>query len=197
MIVRRRVRIARGRVTSVGIVVAGLLALGVAWYAGAGVALGLGADPATVDGLTGYRAVVDWLAAPHVPSPTTRAIVAGAGVLAFLVLGRLALAQLPKPRVPRGALVLEHDVRGTTTVEPRAIERAVESALRDFDSVSARWEDGHVTAAVTSSRPRQLADALAKAPAEASAALRRHGLPEAEVRVVLRHVRSSTNREVL
>lgn len=92
--------------------------------------------------------------------------------------------------------MLEHDVRGTTTVEPRAIERAVESALREFESVSARWEDGHVTAAVTSSRPRQLAGALAKAPAEAAAALRRHGLPEAEVRIVLRGVRSSANREV-
>ena len=196
MIVRRRVRIAGGRGGRLGIVVAGLLALGVAWYAGAAVALGLGAAPATIDALTGYRAVVAWLAGPHVPSDATRAIVAAAGLVAFVVLARLALAQVPRPRVPRSPVVLEHAARGTTTVSPRAIERAVECALADFDAVTARWEDGTVTATVTGTRPRALTGALAAAPGAITRALQRHGLPEAEVRVVLRRVRPSSNREV-
>ena len=153
MIVRRRVRIARGRGSRVGIVLAGLLALGVAWYAGAAVALGLGAAPATIDALTGYRSVVAWLAGPHVPSVATRAIVAAAGLVVFVVLARLALAQVPRPRVPRSPVVLEHAARGTTTVSPRAIERAVECALADFDAVTARWEDGTVTATVDRDAP--------------------------------------------
>jgi hypothetical protein len=193
---RRRVRIARSGATRIGIAVAGLLALAVAWFAGAAVALGLGADPATIDRLTGYRAAVAWLAEPPAPSGMTRAIAAGAGVVAFLVLGRLALAQVPRPRVPRAPVVLEHGGSGTTTVAPRAIERAVESALADFDGVTARWEDGLVIASVTSAQPRRLADALADAPAQAAGALRRHGLPDAEVQVVLRRVRSTPTREV-
>ena len=86
--------------------------------------------------------------------------------------------------------------RGTTTVSPRAIERAVECALADFDAVTARWEDGTVTATVTATRPRALTGALAAAPGAITRALQSHGLPEAEVQVVLRRVRPSSNREV-
>jgi hypothetical protein len=199
MTVRRRVRVSRSGATRVGIVVCGLVALGVAWFAGCAVALALGADPDVIDRLTGYRDVVTWLAALQPPVGAAQAIVIAGGLAAFLLLGWLALAQLPRPRLPRGTLVLEHAPLGTTTVEPRAIERAAEGALAEaggFEAVAARWEDGTLVVSVTGSSPRRLASALQGAGPAVAGALERHGLPAAEVRVLLRRVRPGSIREV-
>ena len=76
------------------------------------------------------------------PSPadvdggTTRAIVAGAGVAAFLVFGYLALKQLPRPYLARRDLELAADDHGEVIVEPRAIERLAEAAAARHPAVT-------------------------------------------------------------
>lgn len=199
MTMRRRIKVSRTPATRAGVVLTGLLALGVAWYAGAALALGLGADADVVDSVTGYRVVVAWLADLPVPDGRTRAVVGVAGVVAFVVLGRLALAQLPRPRVPRATLVLDQQPRGATTVSPRAIERAVEGAVAALDGLedaTARWEGETITVLVSGSKPRLLVPALSGVDGAARDALARHGLPAAEVQVVLRRVRPASTREV-
>jgi hypothetical protein len=197
MIVRHRIRVGGDRWTTAGRLVTGVLALGAAWYAGLLAALAFGADAGTVDALTGYRAALDWLQAPELPG---RAVTGFVGLLVFALAGRMALAQVPRPRVPREALVLEQDPRGVVTVAPRAIERAVEAgvdALDGLGSARARWEPGCVTVAVSGTRAAPLAESLAAAPGAAREALRRHGLPDAEVQIVLQRFRSpSSTREV-
>jgi hypothetical protein len=71
--------------------------------------------PSTLDSLSGYRTAYDFLAGlqPDDISAKARAIIAAAGILRFLVLGYLALKQLPpRPYLARLDLELHSDERG-------------------------------------------------------------------------------------
>ena len=98
-----------------------LFALALIWAGLVIFLLALGVGDATVDSITGYRAAFDSLAgleSEDVDDATTRAIVAGAGVLAFLVFGYLALRELPRPYLARQDLELSkgHDRSGRRVV---------------------------------------------------------------------------------
>jgi hypothetical protein len=60
---RRRIRVGRSRAVVAGQVLAGLLALVVAWYAAMLVLLALKAPDGLVDQLSGYRTALTWLSA--------------------------------------------------------------------------------------------------------------------------------------
>ena len=95
-------------------------------------------SPDTADQLSGYRTAFDYFAGltPADFSATTRLIIAGIGILAFLVFGWLALKELPRPHLARGELELTEDDRGSASIQPRAIERIAETAATDDSAVT-------------------------------------------------------------
>ena len=89
-VLRQRVRVRRSPLAILGRALALLLGLALIWYGLMLLLLALKTPRDTVESLSGYRAAFDWLAAlqpPDVDGGVTRAIVAGAGLLAFVVFG--------------------------------------------------------------------------------------------------------------
>jgi len=130
---RQRVRERTSPLIILGRLVTLLFALALIWYGLMTLLLALKVSPSTVNSISGYRTAFDWLSGlspTKVDGAVTRGIVAGAGVLAFLVFGYLALKQLPRPYLARRTLDLTSDERGEVTVEPRAIERVAALAVR-------------------------------------------------------------------
>jgi hypothetical protein len=148
-------------------------------------------SPATVDGISGYRTAFDWLSGlspEDVDGGATRAIVAGAGVLAFLLFGYLALKQLPRPYLARRDLDLVDDDRGEVVVEPRAIERLAEVAASEHPVVTdarGRYGSEDLSVDVSVRRARDLADTLRDTQRRVAEALARHELPAMPVNVTL------------
>ena len=155
------------------------------------VLLALKVSPHTVNSISGYRSAYNYLAglAPHdVDGSTTRAIIAGAGILAFLLFGYLALKQIPRPHLTRHNLKLASDRRGEITVEPRAIERLAETAAQQnaaIVSVSGRYSEDDLTVNVTVRRARDLAGTLRDTQHRVTHALEQHELPILPVNVTL------------
>jgi hypothetical protein len=202
MLVRRTVRVRGGRGQALGRALAGLLGLVVAYAGLMVVLLATKSGPDTVDAASGYRSIVDAVGGLTDADATgTLRLAAGiGGLVAFLVLVPLALAQVPRVKVPRGHVDLTTDERGTVTVEPRAVERALEHAAARVDGVSAaaaRWETGSATVAVTADRADGLPDRLEQVKGAATDALARHGLPTADVRVLLARFTETPTRRVI
>ena len=136
---RQRLRSGASPLSLLGRLLTALLALALVWYGLMTLLLAVKVAPSTVNALSGYRSAFDWLAglAPgDVDGGTTRPIIAGAGVVAFLLFGYLALKQLPRPHLARHPLVLATDERGEITLQPRAIERMAEAAAGGAAGVS-------------------------------------------------------------
>ena len=98
-----------------------LLALAMVWYGLMALLLAVKVSPSTVNSLSGYRTAFDWLSGltpSDVGGATTRVIIAGAGVLAFLVFGFLAFKLLPRPYLARRELPLYSEPQGYVTIEP-------------------------------------------------------------------------------
>lgn len=168
-----------------------LFALALIWY-GAMVVLGaLKVSPSTINSISGYRTAYNYLTGltPHkVDGSTTRAIVAGAGVLAFLVFGYLAFKEIPRPHLTRRDLELTDDERGEVTVEPRAIERLAETAAQldpSILSARGRYSQDDLTVNVTVRRARNLAGILHDTQQRVTDALQQHELPTLPVNVTL------------
>lgn len=168
-----------------------VLALGLIWYGLMLLLLALKVAPSTVNSISGYRTAFAWLSglAPRdVDGATTRAIVAGAGVLALLVFGFAALKQLPRPYLARRDLDLTADEYGEVTVAARAIERLAEGAARahpDVTRARGRYAVDDLSVDVTVRRAQDLADTLRDAQHRVVDALGRHGLPAMPVNVTL------------
>ncbi len=199
---RQRVRGRTSPLVVVGRVVTLVFALALIWYGLMTLLLALKVSPSTVNSISGYRTAFDWLSglSPRkVDGAATRGIVAGAGVLAFLVFGYLALKQLPRPYLARHDLELTADKRGEVTVEPRAIERLAEVAATSHPAVTdarGRYATDDLSVDLTVRRARDLADTLQDAQRRVVHALEQHELPAIPVHVTLTDYDQRHRREL-
>jgi hypothetical protein len=188
---RQRLRDRSSRWLAAGRVVTLVFAVLLTWYGLMLLLLALDVSPATVDSLSGYRTAFDWLAGltpGDVDGTTTRAVLAAGGLVAFVVFGYLAIAQLPRPYLARRDLELATDQRGEVTVEPRAVERLAEVAAAADPAVTAtraRYSPDDLSVDVTVRRARDLPDVLRRAQQRVAAALAQHELPPMPVNVTL------------
>lgn len=175
----------------IGRIVPLLLALALIWYGAMLLLLALKVSPSTVNQLSGYGTAFNWLSGltpAKVDGAQTRAIIAGAGVAAFLVFGFLALKQLPRPYLARQELPLTSDPHGEVNVEPRALERLAEIAARADPAVRdarGRYSIDDLSVYLDVRRARGLADTLQDAQQRVADALERHELPTMPVNVTL------------
>ena len=199
---RQRLHARTSRLASVGRIVLVLLSLALLWYGAMVVLLALDlASPGTVDRISGYRTAFDALAGltPQDVDGPVRAIVAAAGVLAFLAFGWLALKEVPRPYLARQDVELEGSERGDVTVEARAVERAAEVAACQHPSVhaaSGRYGTDALDLAVDVRRARGVADTLADVHDRVRRSLADHGLPAVPVNVSLTGLHRRQRREL-
>ncbi|MGI8846382.1 MAG: hypothetical protein ACR2HC_09475 [Thermoleophilaceae bacterium] len=199
---RQRVQLRRSALTVIGQLVAGLIGLGLLWGAIVIGALAAGVDPPTVSTVTGYHAVHRALAgisADDVMGGGFRLAVGVGGLVAAVLFGLMARAQLPAPHLARGALELDDGVRGRTTVSPRAVERAAESAANDLPAVrgaAGRFGADAMALDVTLERADDVAGVLRSVRAAAREALITHGLPLTAVDVTLTKFDAAQGREL-
>jgi hypothetical protein len=200
-VLRRRlvVRGARARLASrlVGLILGAALV----WYGLMAILLAAKADPETVNALSGYRTVYDAVTGVEAGdlSGGRRAIVAAAGLLLFLLLGALALAQLPHPSISRPDLTLASDERGEVLMEPRAVERLAELAAEQHPGVAAasgRYDGDELAVDVTVGRPTELDSVLRGVRERVAGALREHGLPDVPVPVTVTDFQPERRRKV-
>jgi hypothetical protein len=188
---RQRLRQRTSPFAFLGRVLTFLFAAALIWYGLMTVLLALKVDPETVNSISGYRTAFDWLAGlqpPDVDGDTTRAILAGAGILAFLLFGFAALKAFPRPYLARHDLSLAGDDRGHVFVEPRAIERLAETAAQDVPAVTrarGRYGGDDLSLDLNVNRARDLADTLHEVQRRVSGALEQHNLPIVPVNVTL------------
>jgi hypothetical protein len=199
---RQRLRDRSSRWLAAGRVVTLVFAVLLTWYGLMLLLLALDVSPATVDSLSGYRTAFDWLAGltpGDVDGTTTRAVLAAGGLVAFVVFGYLAIAQLPRPYLARRDLELATDQRGEVTVEPRAVERLAELAAAADPAVTAtraRYSSDDLTVDVSVRRARDLPDVLRGAQQRVAAALDQHELPPMPVNVTLTGYDRRNRREL-
>jgi hypothetical protein len=199
---RQRVRERSSPLVLVGRLVTLVFALGLIWYGLMTLLLAVKVSPSTVNTLSGYRTAFDWLSGltpADVDGGATRAIVAGAGLLAFLFFGYCALKQIPRPYLARRELDLAADDRGEVTVEPRAIERLAELAATAHPAVTdarGRYAIDDLSVDITVRRARDVAPALRESQQRVLEALQEHELPAIAVNVVLTGYERRHRREL-
>lgn len=199
---RQRVRERTSVLTVVGRLVPMVLALALIWYGAMLVLLAAKVSPSTVNGLSGYRTAYNYLSGltpADVDGGGTRAILAGAGVAAFLVFGFLAFKQLPRPYLARRDLSLVDDARGEVLVEPRAIERVAEVAAIAHPAIAdakGRYSVDDLTVDVNVRRAHDVAQTLQNAQVRVVEALEQHELPAMPVNITLIGYDSRSRREL-
>jgi len=201
-VIRQRVAIRTPLAAYVVRLLTVLLGAALVWYGLMVVLLALKVSRTDVNSISGYRTAFHWLAGlrpSDVDGSTTREIVAGAGVLAFLLFGYLALKQLPRPYLARRELSLTADARGEVKLGPRAVERLAEVAAAAHSAVSdarGRYSVDDLSVDVTIRRVRDVADTLRDAQSRVAEALEQHGLPAMPVNVTLTGYDRSNRREL-
>ena len=199
---RQRLSERRSAFELVGRVVTLVFALGLVWYGLMTLLLALKVSPSTVEAISGYRTAFDWLSElgpADVDGGTTRAIVAAAGVAAFVIFGYSAFKSLPRPYLARQDFDLTVDEQGEVTVEPRAIERLAEVAAAGHPSVSdarGRYGTDDLAVDLTVRRARDLAPTLEDAQRRVVRSLDQHGFPAMPVNVTLTGYEGRRKREL-
>ncbi len=199
---RQRVRTKSSPLSFVGRLLLVLLCLAAIWYGLIVLLLIAGTPPDTVNLISGYRSAYDFLAGlgGTTLDPPVNLIVAGAGILAFLLFGFLAYKELPRPYATRRRLALPGDERGDVAVEPRAVERVAESAAFGNPSVSAaagRYQRDDLAIDVHVTRPREALETLRDVQRRVTEALGQHELPTVPVTVTLTGFdQPQTHREI-
>jgi hypothetical protein len=199
---RQRVRERTSVLMVVGRLVPLVLALALIWYGAMLVLLAAKVSPSTLNGLSGYRTAYNYLSGltpADVGGGGTRAILAGAGVAAFLVFGYLAFKQLPRPYLARRELSLVDDAQGEVVVAPRAIERVAEVAAKAHPAVSdatGRYSVDDLTVDVNVRRASDVARILQSAQVRVVEALEQHELPAMPVNITLNGYDSRSRREL-
>lgn len=199
---RQRLRTRTSSLALAGRIVTAIFALALVWYGLMVVLLAFEVAPDTVDAISGYRTVFDELSsleASDVGGGVTRAIVAGAGLLAFVVFGWLALKELPRPYLARSDVELDAGDRGITTVGARAVERAAEIAACAHPGVSSaagRYGTDDLELSISVNRARGVPDVLRDVHKRVAEALSEHGLPAVPVNVNLTGYDRRTRREL-
>jgi hypothetical protein len=197
---RQRVRLRHSSTVHLGRATVCLLALALAFYGLMVVLLAFKVDPSRVNAISGYRDAYDYLAALK-PGDVAgvRGIVAGAGLLAFLLCGYLALKQIPRPYLARQTLTLESLDRGETAIEPRALERLAEVSAGGHAAVTSaagRYGTDELTVGVEVCRGRGLAETLRDVQRRVAAALDHHELPPTRIDVTLTGFDRQQRREL-
>jgi hypothetical protein len=199
---RQRVRERQSFLLLAGRLLALLVGLALAWYGLMALLLAVKVSAATANSLSGYRNAFNWISGltpPDVDGSATRAIVAGAGVLSFLVFGYLAIKQLPRPYFARRDLPLVSDPQGELRVEPRVMERLAEVAASREAGIAAargRYSVDDLAVEVTVRRARNVAATLKAAQDRVIGALAEHGLPSMPVNVTLSSYDRRERREL-
>lgn len=198
---RQRVNL---RTPALGQVVAFLtvvLAALLLWYGLMVVLLAVKVSPHTVNSLSAYRTLYNDAAdLTRSDFTTLRRLIAGfAGVIAFLVFLYLAFKAWPRPYLTRGEVTLQDDKHGTTSIEPRAIERVAELAARgnpDVTAASGRLADEELSVGVDARRASLAAETLRDVHQRVRSELERHDLPSLPVNVTLTGYDRQTRREL-
>jgi len=201
MMLRQRLRARTSGLALVGRVLVFLLACALLWYGAMLVLLAIKVAPGTIDQLSGYRAAFDALAGLQEDDvgDTLRYVAAGAGLLAFLLFGYLALKEIPRPYLARHDLELANEDRGVVTVEPRAIERVAEGAAAGHAAVVAtagRYGGDDLSVGVTIRQAKHTAETLREVQGLIVEALERHGLPLVPINLTLTGFERRTRREL-
>ncbi|MBV8945350.1 MAG: hypothetical protein JO286_20490 [Solirubrobacterales bacterium] len=199
---RQRVRERSSILLLAGRLVALLLGAALVWYGLMTLLLAVKVSPATVNSLSGYRTAFNWitgLTPADVDGSSTRAIIAGAGVVAFLLFGYLAFKQLPRPYLARRDLPLFSDDRGEFKIEPRAVERLAEIAATRHPEVGdarSRYSVDDLSVDLTVRRARNVATTLRETQERVAEALADHELPTMPVNVTLTGYDRRDRREI-
>ncbi len=201
MIVRQSVRGRGSPLVFLGLLLLVPVALALIWYGAMLLALAVKTSPETVNAISGYRDAYAFLADLEAGdvSGRVRLIASLAGVAAFVVFGLLAWKQVPRPYLARGELTLAENDRGTSTVEPRAIERAAEVAACAHPSVSdatGRYGEDGIDVDIDLNRAGDALGTLREAQRRVGEALQRHELPDVPIRVTLTGFERQRRREL-
>ena len=178
-----------------------VLALGLIWYGLMVMLLAVKVSPHTVNSISAYHTLYsDAASLKHSQFTTTpRLIVGFAGLIAFVLFIYLALQELPRPYLARGEVTLEARDRGSTVVQPRAIERVAELAARGNPNVSeamSRLGDRELDVDIGMRRATTTAETLNDVRARVQSDLERHQLPDLPVNVTLTAYDRKTRREL-
>jgi hypothetical protein len=201
MMLRQRLREHTSRVSLLGRVLLLVLCVVLVWYGLMIVLLACKVSPSTVNAISGYRDIYDFLADldSNDISGTDRLIAGLAGLAAFLLFGWLAWIEIPRPYLARSSVALRDDPRGTVEARPRAIERAGELAALENPSVlqaQGRFGGSELTLNVEVRHARDLAGTLRDVQTRAIRSFRRHDLPGVPVNVTLTGYERKTRREL-
>jgi hypothetical protein len=185
----------------VGRALVALLGAAIAWYGLMAILLAFKVSPATVDDISGYRSAFDYLAGLEAGdiSSSDRLIVAIVAIVLALIALFLLWRVLPRPHLARHAVTVEETELGTTEVQPRAIERAVESAALahpDVVGARARYDDDQIDLAVTARGAAGLVKTLRDVEERAFDSLDRHDLKLDHVDVTLAGYDNPKGREL-
>ncbi|MDQ6750152.1 MAG: hypothetical protein M3Z33_05285 [Actinomycetota bacterium] len=198
---RQRLRLRHSPTLHLGRVIVCLFALAVIFYGVMVMLLAFKVGGGSVNAISAYRDVYDFLAdlKPGDVTPLRRAIAAGAGLLAFLICGYLALKQIPRPYLARQTLTLESVDRGETSIEPRALERLAEVSAMGHPAVTSaagRYGTDELTVGVEVHRGRELDETLRDVQRRVAAALYSHDLPATRIDVTLTGFDRQQRREL-
>ncbi len=198
---RQRLRLRHSSALHLGRAIVCLFALASIFYGVMVVLLAFKVDPGSVNAVSAYRDAYDSLAAlkPGDVTPLRRAVAAGAGLLAFLLCGYLALKQVPRPYLARQTLTLASVDRGETAIEPRALERLAEVSAMGHPAVTSaagRYGTAELTIGVEVHRGRELDETLRDVQRRVASALDHHDLPAPRIDVTLTGFDRQQRREL-
>ena len=199
---RQRLHLESSSLTNaVGRGLAALLGAAIAWYGLMTVLLAFKVSPGTVDEISGYRTAFDYLTGLQAGdiSSTDRLTIAIVAVVLALVAAFLLWRGLPRPHLARHAIEVEETELGRTEIQPRAVERAIESAALahpDVVGARARYDDDRIDLAVTARNATSLVETLREVEERAFDSLATHELPPARVDVTLAGFDSPNGREL-
>ena len=199
---RQRIHIeGSGFAATVGRILVVLGGAALVFYGVMVVMLAFKVSPSTVNDISGYRTAFDYLAGLEASdiSGSDRAIIAGAGVLAFLIALFLGLRGLPRPHLARHSTVISSEEDGQTEVGPRAFERVVESAAREDSRVTgarARYDEDGIVVNVQIKDAATAVETLRAAQERARESLQKHELQVEHVSVTLAGYNGTNRREL-
>jgi len=184
-----------------GYVLTVALALILIWYGAMLVLLAAKVSPHTVNDISGYRALYHDAADLRRQNFTTlvRVIAGLAGFVAFCSFLSLALQRLFPPDAIRHTVTLGEGDRGSTAIEPRAIERLAEIAARghrDVGHATGHLRDQQITVDIDVCRADTAAQTLRAVATQIADALAVHGLPALTVNVTLTGYEPTTRRQL-